>query len=274
MLKRSDLCILFGALLAAGSWCLASEGPPYGQQPLVPPTASVKAWLRLKTVPDDAADFGLSDFPDNISGLLAFPVEGGKPKAFGTLGELNRVPRPEPYSSGVAVYATSESWALIHERSGSWFWVMIPEPKGSDGTQSDVEQPPSITIFTTENPYRDGEEPSHPTPDPDGWVIYKEIDLIEPLPGELLRVAPNLNAKKLGPVEPGYLKMIRFKGDWVLVQEPADEDTIPLEGDRSSLLKIRWSEKRKGWIRWRIPGPVPGSHQNRMRGKEQFGIID
>jgi hypothetical protein len=152
--------------------------------------------------------------------------------------------------------------------------VLVQANEASLRTDPDLEEAVANAFFVTWHGYQDGEGPKHPDPDPQGWTTYSEIETIEPIPGEKLHAEPSLKSKDMGSVKGEYLKILKFKGDWVFVQEPSEIDWLPVGEDHSDILKVRWNSKRQGWIRWQLPGPVPGSHRNRMRGKAYFGIID
>ena len=113
-------------------------------------------------------------------------------------------------------------------------------------------------------------------PDDDGYVTYHEIERIKPCRGEILREQPSEGSKSLGPVKGEYLQLISFSGDWVKVIEPLDISELPniVEGESCPLLRIRWNQNRTGWIRWRIPGPIPGTFHVLLRGREYFGYYD
>jgi len=145
-------------------------------------------------------------------------------------------------------------------------------------------------LFRCWNYPLDDHVPTHPAPDAKGWTTYTEIEQIQPLPDEELRSGPSLESSSLGPlgspignkreagapVEMVPLKLLKFRGDWVQVQEALEvgRDQAGMDEEHIPLLKVRWNAGRQGWIRWRVPGPIPSSWAIRLRGKAEFGIID
>lgn len=254
------------------------EAPP--SAPLPPKSLASEPWLAVADPPLDCAEFKLE-------------VEAFKPDYcwLWKPGTTEAVPLRSqnflrmslwavPADGAVAVYSARDGWFLARvEQSSEWAWIQVPDPWRNDNPG----KAGGLLVKAWDYPL-DDHVPTHPKPDRKGWTTYNEIEAIVPSSGEDLRTDPNPEATSQGPLRlleaPTLglrpLKMIKFKGDWVQVEEPLEitEDRSAVGPECIPLLKVRWNPDRVGWIRWRIPGPLPGSWSVRLRGTMHFGIID
>ena len=165
---------------------------------------------------------------------------------------------------------TKDVWCLIHSEHDGWIWVLA---RKDDAIGSEYERNPLYSDLWKETP-RLRQNP--PKTDAEGYVTYREIDTIQPCKGEFLRQRPDASSISLGPVKGEYLQLISFSGDWVQVIEPENIKWLPnmVQDEPHPLLRVRWNPKRTGWIRWRIPGPIPGTFHVLLRGTAYFGYYD
>ena len=237
--------------------------------PLPPKLSS--AWTALKEVPNDAAEYALIPPPDvNLSRLWAFKAGGPAPIRFGDISGLDCVPDGGA-PPGIAVYERNNQWCLVHSSESGWYWVNLREEELKGVNESPFDDPSKVIYPALE--YPKVTEQILAT-SPDGWITFSSLAIIYPLENEQLRSGPDLKLKAQGLVEGEYLRILERSGDWVRVQEPLKIEMVPAGGDKVDYPKIKWNPKRVGWIRWRIPGPVPGSSIKRLRGCANFGIID
>lgn len=237
--------------------------------PAPPPNSSIREWLELKNVPNDLAIGSLDGYNNDLSQLWIWIVDLAKFQRFGADLELDVIP-PDQLSYGfIAVFYKNGPWLLTHSRSKGWVWVLLRE--NELGSQSIIEQTYEDHWYSL----KEIEQTKH-KPDADGFVTYHDIYILEPFPGELLREAPSLDSKSYGPVKRKYLQLLSFNGEWVKVIESESISWLPnkVEGEDCPLLRIKWNSNRTGWIRWKIPGPIPGSFQVLFRGTESFGYYD
>ncbi len=235
------------------------------------PPKFTSAWTALKAVPEDAAEYALLPYPEaNLLRLWAFNVNNPVPTRFGDISDLDVVPDGGS-PPGIAVYARNDQWCLVHSSKSGWYWVLLREAELKDVNEPPYDNPSKVIYTALEFPKVT--EDLLET-DSNGWATFNSITIIHPLEDEQLRSGPDLKSKSLGRVEGEYLRILERSGDWVRVQEPSKIKMVPAGEDRVDYLKVRWNPKRTGWIRWRIPGPVPGSSIKRLRGTANFGIID
>ncbi len=101
------------------------------------------------------------------------------------------------------------------------------------------------------------------------WSDWQHLAQAGPLPPlsnlkffKTDRKATSLPPKLSGPT---LLKVHEIEGDWARVSGPEPGTTIiEVDNDESAPIEnpgylIHWTAKPLGWIRWRVPGPVPGT---------------
>lgn len=255
-----------------------------------PPIALIKPWLELKEIPTDLAIGCLWDSCAIFDDVLLWPVTSDKPVKFGkfrhpsgsqdrsedgALRGANFFDYPAWNNAAptrsIAVYVKMGPWCLVHDTSEGWLWLLLRgyEPIEHCGNPWSVyDEPWRSALIRIQNP--------HPIENSNGITNYVSIDKIEPMPNEILRDAPSLTAKEFGFVNGKFFKMTSIVGDWVQVQEASSVAFgLTLDGNNSNGgLQIRWNPKRIGWIRWRVPGPIPGSYHVRLRGIEHYTYSD
>lgn len=236
-----------------------------------PSSSSCKAWLEVQEVSPDLAQWGFGDDLGTYSQFRAYPVRGGKPTTVSKLGRIDTLPEPANSCAPIAVYLIQDDWLLVHSDLG-WYWIYCPLNRLAEMDSGNFRKD-ALSKWECK-PKLETEYVYDPPRKPDDWIEYHGIARIKPVNGERLRSAPGLDSKDSGPVQTGYLRFLEFNGDWVKVQESLEIGWIPSAPDHSDILKVRWNPKRIGWIRWRIPGPIPGTFHQLFRGGERFGIID
>jgi len=254
--------------------------------PSPPSNSLIQPWLDLKEVPTDLAIGKINTSLGNFPNVWLWAVNSDKPSKFGqrfamgagdhrnydpTIKAPSGFDRPEWCTewegSCLAVYAIFGNWYLIHSYTEGWCWILLRDEElaiSEDNRWSVYVESWRNVFGRTLN--------SHPKADSDGFISYSSIDTIQPMPTEILRDQPNEQAKSLGLVTGKYFKMISFKEDWVQIQEAESASYAEL-GDSNGpvVLKIRWNSNRIGWIRWRVPGPTPGTFHIRLRGLVHCG---
>jgi hypothetical protein len=237
--------------------------------PIPPPTSSISAWTSLKIVPAEACEFGL--FSEvNLSRLWAFKVGNPVPIRFGDVIDPDYVPDGGS-PAGIAVYEKKNQWCLIHSGRMGWCWVLLRADELVGMNDPPLEDPSKAIYRAFEFP---AESEGIESSTPDGWFTYTYLTIVNPKENEQLRVNANLKSKSLGLVKGEYLRILDRKGDWVKVQESLEIQMVPAGDDKVDYLKVKWNPRRIGWVRWKVPGPVPGSSIKFLRGRQYFGIID
>lgn len=260
------------ALLATMLFIHAYAGIPGSAKQKIPDASICKPWVELKVVSPDLAQFGVFDDLGNYSKLNAFPTKGGRSIPLSQLEDIDRLPEWHSSTAGFAVYLVKGDWFLLHAKSG-WYWLYCPinsleeqDPANFNRNQIiDWQARPKDALDYNYDPN------FHK---PDGWFEYHQIMRIQPIRNERLRSTPSLDGKDLGPVIGEFLRFLDFNGDWVKVQEPIKIRWVPTATDHSDALQVRWNLNRVGWIRWRVPGPIPGTYHQLFRGRAHYGIID
>lgn len=241
-----------------------------------PPSSACRAWLELQEVAPDLAQWGFGDDLGTYSQFHAYPIKAGQPTAIVNQTRFDTLPEPGNSCAAIAVYQVQNDWLLVHSDNG-WYWIYCPLDRlikfdPSTYKRSALYKWPFGSKPETE--FFKGSQPNEP--DLDGYVTYREIETIKPCKGELLRESPNLTSPSLGPVKGEYINLVSFSGDWVKVIEPKSILWQPhtVEGESRPILRVRWDQDRVGWIRWRIPGPIPGTFHVLLRGRAYFGYYD
>lgn len=245
--------------------------------PNPPPSSIAQPWIELEEVDSDLAIGRIKFTEESFKNIWIWPVQADKPTKFG-----NRRPSQYGYPGGgfdrpnwslgyegdsIGVYARHGEWYLIHSKSEGWIWFLLRDEELLGGLEKDrwsfYDECWRNELVRIQNP--------HPRKEADGTSLYVSIDKIQPMPGEILRDRPEEGGQDLGPVVGRFLKMTSISGDWVQVQEETQSSYNPSQPTKSGFLAISWNQKRIGWIRWRVPGPVPGSYHVRLRGLEHYG---
>jgi len=241
-----------------------------------PPASTCKAWLELQEVSPDLAQWGFGDDLGTYSRFHAYPVKAGEPTAVVNQTRFDTLPEPDNSCASIAVYYVQNDWLLVHSDLG-WYWIYCPLDRL-------IKLDPSTYKSSALSKWPFGSKPETEFfkgsqtngPDDDGYVTYREIDTIKPCKGEILRESPNPTSNSLGPVKGEYLQLVSFSGDWVKIIEPKNILWLPhtVEGESRPILRVRWNQNRIGWIRWRVPGPIPGTFHVLLRGRAYFGYYD
>ena len=112
------------------------------------------------------------------------------------------------------------------------------------------------------------------------WQYLSEAGPLPPLSNlkffKTDRRAPSLPPKSTGPT---LLKVHEIQGEWARVSGPEpgtsilDVDNGEATADQNPGYLIHWTAKPLGWIRWRIPGPVPGTKLCAVE-LDWMGVVD
>jgi hypothetical protein len=245
------------------------EGPRPIPSP--PSNSTIKEWLDLRVVPSDLAIGSLNNYDYDLKNLWIWRINAKHLDKFENRRDVDFNIWCTAIPDGwVAVYKTIDQWCLIHSERDGWIWVLV---RKDEAIGSEYERNPLYSDLWKEIPHL---RQNHSKTDSDGFVTYREIDTIEPCKGEILRAQPDASSISLGPVRGEYLQLISFSGDWVQVVEPMSTQWLPnmVQDEPRPLLRVRWNSKRTGWIRWRIPGPIPGTFHVLLRGTAYFGDYD
>jgi|GEM_PF-919186 len=249
--------------------------------PTPPSNSLIQPWLDLKEVPTDLAIGKINISLGSLPNVWLWAINSDKPERFGDRFPMRvgshrsfdptiKIPSgfdcpgwiTEWETEGLAVYAKYGPWHLIHSYDEGWCWLLLRDEELSineDYRWSVYEEPWRNVFSRIQNP--------HPKVDSEGFISYYSIDTIQPMPSEILREQPNDQSKSLGPVTGKYFKMISFRENWVQIQETETSClTEPKDANGPVVLKVRWNPNRIGWIRWQVPGPIPGTFQIRLRG--------
>ena len=239
--------------------------------PSPPPNSAIKDWLELKTVPSDLAIGHINNYDYDLRNLWLWRINDRRLDKFENRRDVDFDIWSTAIPDGwIAVYKTVGQWCLIHSEHDGWLWVLA---RKDEAVGSEYERNPLYSDLWKEIPRQ---RPQVKISVPEGYTTYREIDTIKPCEGELLREGPNTSSMSLGPVKGEYLNLLTFSGEWVQVMEPKNIEWVPnmVQDEPRPLLRIRWNPKRTGWIRWRIPGPIPGTFHVLLRGTAYFGDYD
>jgi len=242
-----------------------------------PPIEVAQPWLQLSEVDADLAQGRIRTMDRDLSRVWYWPIKDQRPIRLGSCRVADYgypwtgLDRPgwslRRDDESIAVFLKFNAWCLVHSKSEGWAWLLLRDEELPGGVQkarwSFYDEPWRDAHIRVRNP--------HPRTEPDGSTLYGPIDKIQPLEGEILRDQPNEKGKELGPVSGKFFKMTDIFEDWVRVQEAMQASYIESTPTRSGYLKVFWNPDRSGWIRWRVPGPVPGSYHIRFRGLESYG---
>jgi hypothetical protein len=263
---------------------------PSSEPPAPPPVLTTDPWLKVPDPPLDCAPLALNTDCFKPGTWWVWKVGAKASQPLEVPQQLKMSIWAVPADGLIAVFSTRHGWSLARTESvhPEWVWVHVPDPTEEDTNGNPTPQGGCL-LKCWDYPL-DAHLPRHPAPDAKGWTTYTEIEQIQPVPGEELRSGPSLDSSSYGPlrsptgnksevgspVELGPLKLLKFRGDWVEVEEALETegDQAGLDEEHIPLLKVRWNANRRGWIRWRVPGPIPGTWSIRLRAKAEFGIID
>lgn len=241
-----------------------------------PPASACKAWLELQEVSPDLAQWGFGDDLGTYSQFHAYPIKAGEPTAIVNQTRFDTLPEPGNSCAAIAVYYIQNDWLLVHSDRG-WYWIYCPLDRLIESDPSTYKKSALYKWPFGSKPEAEFFKGSQTSgPDDDGYVTYREIETIKPCKGEILRESPNSTSNSLGPVKGEYLQLVSINGDWVKVIEPKSVLWLPntVEGESRPILRVLWNQNRVGWIRWRIPGPIPGTFHVLLKGRAYFGYYD
>lgn len=245
--------------------------------PEKPPAEISQPWLQLTDVDTDLAPGRIRTMDRDLSRIWYWPIKDERPIRLGSRRVADYgypwtgFDRPgwsiRRDDESIAVFAKFNAWCLVHSKFEGWAWLLLRDEELPGGVQkarwSFYDESWRDALIRIKNP--------HPRTEPDGSSLYGPIDKIQPFEGEILRDQPNEKGKDLGLVSGKFFKMTDINEDWVKVQEATQTAYIESTPNRSGCLKVLWNPNRSGWIRWRVPGPVPGSFHIRFRGLESYG---
>jgi hypothetical protein len=242
--------------------------------PPMPRSREALKWTKIDRPPADALILVIDIEDCNLGSLPVVSAENGREDVFGHLSEFDYSPCQDD-ANAVAVFVKQNDWYLIHSKKEGWYWLLLRDiefdqynPHSQLHCSSIVRDPwygrKGIVVDGNIN------TPSETF----DWHEFSEIWLIEPVNGEIMRARPSIKSRSRGKVEGPYFRLLDYEGDWVKVQEAADYQTVDIGKDGKKHLLVKWSHHRPSWIRWRVVGPVLGSHRTLLRGLLRLDAID